>query len=170
MSRWTTLAAFAVGTTAITLTCLWPVPTHADGASPLVEYTVEGTKIDDVVARGVVRRSSQAKSGWVLDVTADNRAAHAESVPLETDLVRTVGSPRSRVMPRPETVWSTHEQVLVPAHGTVTRRYELPADLAAQLAQASGPRTPGSVVSFAVTFEQSIVTLPGGARGPVHPA
>ena len=157
-----TIAAFAVATAAATLAVAWPTPTHADGAGPLATFTVDGWKIGDVVAKGEIKRDTSAKSGWVIAVTARNGADHAEDVPLETDVTRMTMSPMARVMPRPQTVWSTREQVNVPAHGSVTRRYELPTELASSIAAAQaarkaparGPATVAPVVSFAVAFDQ----------------
>jgi hypothetical protein len=156
-----TVVAFAVVTATAALALGWPTPTHADGASPLATYTVDGWKIGDVVAKGEIKRDGSAKSGWV---TARNGADHAEDVPLETDVTRVAVSPMARVMPRPQTVWSTREQVSVPAHGAVTRRYELPAELAtsiaaaqaAKKAPAQGPAmmAMAPVVAFAVAFDQ----------------
>jgi len=162
-----TIAAFAVATAAATLAVAWPTPTHADGAAPLATYTVDGWKIGDVVAKGEIKRDASARSGWVIAVTARNGADHAEDVPLETDLTRVAASPMSRVMPRPLTVWSTREQVSVPAHGSVTRRYELPAELATSIAAAAAKKPPAKgpamlapVVAFAVAFDQPPSTPP----------
>ena len=160
-----TIAAFAVATAAVTLAVAWPTTTHADGAAPLATYTVDGWKIGDVVAKGEIKRDGSAKSGWAITVTARNGADHAEDVPLETDVTRVAVSPMSRVMPRPLTVWSTREQVSVPAHGSVIRRYELPAELAASIAAAQaakkapakGPAMMAPVVAFAVAFDQQQV-------------
>jgi len=157
-----TVAAFAVAAAAATLAVAWPTPTHADGAAPLARYGVDGWKIGDVVARGEIKRDGTARTGWVITVTARNDADHTEVVPLETDVTRTTMSPMARVMPRPETVWSTREEVSVPAHGSITRRYELPAAVAAAVAAAKAPKkvpakaawmTP--VVNFAVAFDQA---------------
>jgi hypothetical protein len=157
-----TIAAFATATMAATLAVAWPTTTHADGAAPLATYTVDGWKIGDVVAKGEIKRDGSAKSGWAITVTARNGADHAEDVPLETDVTRVAVSPMSRVMPRPLTVWSTREQVTVPAHGSITRRYELPAEVAAAVAAAQsakkapakGPAMMTPVVAFAVAFDQ----------------
>jgi hypothetical protein len=173
MARILTVAGFALATAAATLAVAWPTPTHADGASPLVQYMVDGCKIGDVIARGVLRKDATAKSGWVVLVTADNGADHGEEVPLETDVTRLVMSPMARVPPRPQTVWSTKEQVTVPAHGSVTRRYEIPAAVATQIAAAASAKAkspptkgplPAAIVSFAVSFDQSTL------QQPVRPA
>lgn len=170
-----TIAAFAVATAAATLAVAWPTPTHADGAAPLATYTVDGWKIGDVVAKGEIKRDAGAKSGWVITVTARNDADHSENVPLETDVTRTTMTPMARVMPRPETVWSTREQVSVPPHGTILRRYELPAEVAAAIAAAKAPKkapaknawaTP--VVSFAVAFDQHPAQPQPGVLGAVN--
>jgi hypothetical protein len=166
-----TVVAFAVATAAAVLAVAWPTPTHADGASPLATYTVDGWKIGDVVAKGEIKRDGSAKSGWVITVTARNGADHAEDVPLETDVTRVAMSPMARVMPRPQTVWSTREQVNVPAHGSVTRRYELPADVAtsitaaqaAKKAPSKGPAMLAPVVAFAVAFDQQQAQAQPGA-------
>jgi len=169
MSPWATLCAFAIGTTSATLAVTWPTPTHADGASPLIQYMVDGTKINDVIAKGTVHRDPLAKSGWVIDVTAHNDAAHAERLALETDLTRRVGSPMSRVAPQAQTVWSHREDLTVPAHGSVARRYELPIGVGQQLvaaeAQAAAPQTapmPATMTSFAVAINPPSRPTTGG--------
>jgi len=158
-----TVVAFAVATAAAALAVGWPTPTHADGAAPLATYTVDGWKIGDVVAKGEIKRDGSAKSGWVITVIARNGADHAEDVPLETDVTRVAASPMARVMPRPQTVWSTREQVSIPAHASITRHYELPAPLAASIAAAqaarnAAPKGPAAmmapVIAFAVAFDQ----------------
>lgn len=163
MSPRTTVAAFALATAAVALALAWPETTHADGDSPLVQYSVDGTKIGDVVARGTVARDASAKSGWVVVVTARNDADHAETVPLETDLLQRAMSPMARTPPIARNVWSKTERVTVPAGGTITRRYELPAALAANLKAAAQPpqglaRDPSRpVLSFLVAFDQKLV-------------
>src|SRR6516225_802251 len=47
MSARLTVLGFAVATAACTLALGWPTPTHADGASPLVQYMVDGAKVGD---------------------------------------------------------------------------------------------------------------------------
>ena len=161
-----TVAAFATATAAVTLALGWPTTTHADGASPLVQYMVDGAKVGDVVAKGTVGRDAKSKSGWAIVVTARNDADHAEAVPLETDLTRRAMSPMARVAPRPQTVWSQTQKVTVPAHGEVTLRYEVPASLVQQLAAAQARPAldlTKPIVSFAVAFDQS-------SRPPVPPS
>src|SRR5579859_1096254 len=161
MSPRTTLAAFAVATAAVTLAVGWPVPTHADGASPFVQYMVDGTKIGDVVAKGSVAKDAKSKTGWSITVQAINEADHAETVPIETDLMRRTSAPMARVLPTPTTVWSQKETVTVPAHGTVALRYDVPAAYVAQLVAAESaahvamPDFTKPVVSFAIAFDQS---------------
>ncbi len=164
MSRLATFAAASVATLAATLAVAWPAPTHADAASPLATYTVGGWKIGDVVASGEIQADRSAKSGWVVVVTARNEADHAEQVPLETDVTRVAVNPMARAAPMPTTVWSTTEPVNVPAHGTVTRRYEIPVAIATQIgaarAVAKAPRQvkgmPAPVVSFAIAFDREV--------------
>ena len=125
--------------------------------------------------KGEIKRDASAKSGWVITVTARNDADHSETVPLETDVTRMTMTPMARVMPRPETVWSTREQVSVPAHGVTTRRYELPVEVATAIAVAKTPKkapaknawaTP--VVSFAVAFDQHQAQPQLGGPGRVN--
>ena len=162
MSRIGTFAAAAVATLAATLAVAWPTPTHADGASPLATYTVGGWKIGDVVASGEIQADRSARSGWVVVVTARNEADHHEQVPLETDVTRVAVNPMARAAPMPTTVWSTTEPVIVAAHATVTRRYEIPVAIATQIgaarAVARAPKhvngMPAPVVSFAIAFDR----------------
>jgi hypothetical protein len=160
MSPRTTLAAAAVAACAVTLALGWPTPTHADGASPFVQYMVDGTKIADVVAKGTVARDPKSKTGWSITVKATNEADHAEEVPIETDLMRRTMSPMARAAPVPQTVWSQKETVTVPAHGTVALRYDVPAAFVPQLAaaekvaHAAQPDLTRPMVSFAIAFAQ----------------
>jgi hypothetical protein len=167
MSRLGTFAGFSVATLVATLAVAWPIPTHADGASPLATYTVGGWKIGDVVASGDIKADRSAKSGWVVIVTARNEADHPEQVALETDVTRVAMSPMVRAAPMPTTVWSTTEPVTVPAHAAITRRYEIPVAIATQIgaarALAKAPiRTkgmPAPIVSFAVAFDRQAKQL-----------
>lgn len=172
MSPRLTVLGFAAATAACTLALGWPTTTHADGASPLVQYMVDGAKVGDVVAKGRVERDPKAKSGWVIVVTAQNEASHAETVPLETDLLRRSMSPMARSAPIPTTAWSRTQTVTVPAHQSVTLRYEVPGPVATQLAAAEQQSRTAQldvakpVVSFAVAFDQSTRPGRGGKAEP----
>jgi hypothetical protein len=167
-----TVLGFAAASAACALALGWPSPTHADGASPLVQYMIDGTKVGDVVAKGAVSRDPNATSGWVIVVTAHNEADHAEEVPLETDLTRHEGSPMARVVPPPQIAWSRKETITVPAHGEVTLRYDVPAALGPQLAAATAEKQDLNaisfkpVVSFAVAFDQSSLPNAGSWTPP----
>jgi hypothetical protein len=172
MSARLTVLGFAVATAACTLALGWPTPTHADGASPLVQYMVDGAKVGDLVAKGRIEQDPKAKSGWVVVVTAHNEADRAETVPLETDVTRRTSSPMARVEPPPQIAWSKKQTVTVPAHGEVTLRYDVPATIAPQLAAAAAARTDKDflslkpIVSFAVAFDESSRPNNGGIWTP----
>ena len=134
-----TVTGFAAITAAAALGVAWPHTTYADGAAVVVQYTPEGTRIADVLVKGNLVRDANAKSGWVVVVTAENKSAQAETVLVETDITRTVSQPMARVMPVPQTAWSTTEQVTLAAHQKITKRYEVPAALASQIAASMKP-------------------------------
>ena len=164
-----TAVAFAVATAGATLAVAWPGVTIADGNVPLVQYTVDGTKVNDVVVKGAVQRDPKAKSGWVVVVTATNTANHSETIPLETDVSQVVSSPMARVAPAPTTVWSKTETVTLSAGQAMTKRYELPANVAAKVAAASRPRNTvpnnlQTITTYFVAFERSVSPVGGAAR------
>jgi hypothetical protein len=159
-----TAAAFATATAAVTLALAWPTTTNADGNVPLVQYTANGTKLNDVVVKGQVERDPKAKAGWVVVVTATNNANHSETIPLETDLSQTISSPMARVPATPQNVWSTTETVTLSAGQTMTKRYELPAEVAAKVAAASrpvnvAPNTLQPITTVFVAFEQKLSSV-----------
>jgi hypothetical protein len=169
LSSLKTSVAFAVATAGATLALAWPGVTIADDNRPLVQYTVDGTKVNDVVVKGVVERDPKAKSGWVVVVTATNTANHSETIPLETDVAQTVSNPMARVAPAPTTVWSKTETVTLSAGQAMTKRYELPANVAAKVAAANRPAklAPNNlqpITTVFVAFERSMSPVGGAAR------
>jgi hypothetical protein len=165
-----TAVAFATVTAIATLALAWPATTNADGNVPLVQYTANGTKLNDILVKGLVQRDSNAKTGWVVVVTATNNANHPETIPLETDVSETTSSPMARVPATPRNVWSTTETVTLSAGQTMTKRYELPADVAAKVAAAAkpanvAPKALQPITSVFVAFEQKLSSArPQGVR------
>jgi hypothetical protein len=131
-----TVAAFAIASCVTTLGVAWPSATYADGDLPLVQYTVDGAKIGNVLVRGRLEKDAKAKSGWSIVVTAENKSDSPATVPLETDLTRTVANPMARSMPMPQTAWNAKDDVTLAAHQTMTRRYELPVAIGQEITKA----------------------------------
>jgi hypothetical protein len=165
----TTVLGVAGLTAATALTVLWPHATLADdGADPMAELEGDGTKVDDhVVVDGEVKRDAKSKTGWVVELRAQNKGDQPETVALETDLERTVSNPMSRAEPPPTTVWRQKETITIGAGEAVTRRYVVPAALGAQLSasarsqanaaarSAKGLPTMTSSTYFGVSFQKA---------------
>jgi hypothetical protein len=160
-----TVLGFAALTSAATLTVFWPKATFADG--PNQDLVQDGTKVNHVVIDGEVVRDKKAKTGWVIEVTAENRGTEAETAELETDLQRVISNPMSRAAPMPTAVMKKKETITVAAGEKVTKRYAVPAAFAAQMtaqeaadtarekAEAKGKflAMPRSVTYFSVAFK-----------------
>jgi hypothetical protein len=160
-----TVIGFAAVTSAATLTVFWPKATFAeDAATDLVQ---DGTKVNHVVVSGELVREKKSKTGWVIEVTAENRGDEAETAELETDLTRQVSNPMSRAAPMPTAVLKKKESITVAAGEKVTKRYDVPAAFAAQInaqeaqdakmqkaaEQGKEVRMPSRVVYFNVAFK-----------------
>ena len=134
MKNVTTVLAFASLTAAATLTAFWPTQTLADDdEDALDEFAGDGTKLGNIVVHGEIVRDPKAKTGWVVEITAENTGTESESTTLETDLTRVVSNPMSRAQPLPTTVWKQTESVTLSARERVTKRYVVPAAFGAQL-------------------------------------
>jgi hypothetical protein len=131
-----TLATFlgcaALGA-AVTLTLLAPGDTYADGPTPAVQLTAEGTRIGNVVLEGKLVPDAKAKNGWGVLVRAENKGNEPTRVAIATEVTRTVSAPMARVMPMPQAVWSEKETLALAAHQKVERRYEVSEAAAAKL-------------------------------------
>jgi hypothetical protein len=160
-----TVIGFAAIASAATLTIFWPKATFAE--DPATDLVQDGTKVDHVVVSGEVVRDKKSKTGWVIEVTAENRGDEAESAELETDLTRQVSNPMSRAAPMPTAVLKKKETITVAAGEKVTKRYDVPAAFAAQMntqaaqdakmekasAEGKDVRMPSRVVYFNVAFK-----------------
>ena len=133
----TTIFGFAAVTAAAGFAML-PHTTYADNDKPVVSYTAEGTKIGDIFLKANVVRDSKSKSGFFLVVTAENKSDNVESCEISSELTRTIGSPMARVRPTPQMVFSANDAISVSAHGKLVKKYEIPANVAAQLASSTG--------------------------------
>jgi len=132
------LLGVAALTTATCLTALWPHATLAEGdIDPMQELEGDGTKLDHVVVTGEIVRDGKSKTGWVVELKAENSGGDAETVALETDLERTVSNTMSRAEPAPTTVWKKTETLTIAAGESVTRRYTVPAGIGAQLSASA---------------------------------
>ena len=129
-----TMLGFAAITTAATLTVFWPKQTLADDDDDALGLFGEpGTKIGNIRVSGEIIRDPKSKTGWVVEITAENYGGESETSQLETDLTRTIASPMARAQPRPTTVWKQTESVTLAAGEKVTKRYTVPAAFGAQL-------------------------------------
>jgi hypothetical protein len=129
-----TVLGFATLTAAATLTALWPKQTLADGdLDALDEFAPGGTKLGHILVKGEIVRDAKSKTGWVVEVTAENQEVESETVRLETDLTRTISNPMSRAQPAPTAVWRQTESITLAAGEKVTKRYVVPAAFGAQL-------------------------------------
>jgi hypothetical protein len=131
-----TVVAIAAMTSAAALTLFWPKATLAEDDDTTAQLTQDGTKVNHVVVSGEVVRDKKAKSGWVLEITAENRGDQEETAELETDLTRQVSNPMSRSSPMPTAVWKKKETITVAAGEKVVRRYDVPSQIAVQIAAA----------------------------------
>lgn len=131
-----TVFGFAAMTTAAVVTVFWPKATLADGDAANAELTLDGTKVNHVVVTADLVQDTKSKTGWVIEVNAENRGAEAETAELETDLTRQLTSPMLRAQPTPTAVFKKKETVTVAAGEKIKRSYDVPANLAAQITAA----------------------------------
>jgi hypothetical protein len=125
---------FASLTAAATLTVFWPQETLADNdADAIDELGLDGTKLGHILVKGEIVRDPKSKTGWVVELTAENQGTASETARLETDLTRTVSSPMSRAQPPAVTVWKQTESITLAAGETLKKRYTIPAPFGAQL-------------------------------------
>lgn len=182
-----TVLGFAAVTTAATLTVFWPKATLADDDDGKADLFLGGTKVNHVVVDGDVVKDPKSKTGWVIEVKAENKGTEAETAELEADLTRQISNPMSRAAPMPTAVWKKKETITVAAGETVTKRYEIPAALATQVAAAKRAEAarekaeaagkfvmPRSVTYFAVAFKgqwtDDPIATPTNRRLAVMPA
>jgi hypothetical protein len=138
MRTCSTVLGAAVLTAGASLAALWPRATLADGdKDPMQELEGDGTKLDNVVVTGNVVRDPKAKTGWVVELKAENTGDQAETVALETDLQRSVSNAADRAEPVPTSVWKRTETITLLAGESVSRRYTLPPGLGSQLAASA---------------------------------
>src|SRR5262249_55565674 len=134
MKHFTTVLGFASLTAALTLTAFWPKQTLADDdADAMEEFSPDGTKLGHILVKGEIVRDPKAKTGWVVEVTAENTGNASETARLETDLTRTVANPMARAQPPASTVWKQTESITLAAGEKFTKRYVVPAAYGAQL-------------------------------------
>lgn len=134
MKHVTTVLGVAALTAIGTLAVCWPKTTFADGdEDALEELAPDGTKLGHMVVGGQIVRDPKSKTGWVVEITAENEGTEAETAKVETDLTRVVASPMARAQPPATTVWKQVESLSLGAGEKVTKRYAVPAAFGAQL-------------------------------------
>jgi hypothetical protein len=139
----------------------------ADDEDPSDGLTLDGTRVNHVVLTGEVVRDAKAKSGWALEITAANESDQEETAEVETELQRLTTNPMSRASPAPTLAFKKKETLTVPAGGKITRSYDVPAAIAAQItvakkaeaarekaaAQGKDFPPPRLITTFEVAFE-----------------
>jgi hypothetical protein len=134
MKNVTTVLAIASLTAAATLTAFWPKQTLADDdADALEEWSPDGTRLGHILVSGEIVKDPKSKTGWVVEISAENQGTESETARLETDLTRVMANPMARAQPRPTTVWKQVESVTLAAGEKITKRYTVPAAFGAQL-------------------------------------
>jgi hypothetical protein len=134
LTHYTTVLGFASLTAIATLTAFWPTQTLADDDDdPMAAFSPDGTKLGHILVNGEIKRDPKSKTGWVVEVTAENQGTESESARLETDLTRVVANPMARAQPPASTVWRQTESVTLAAGEKLTKRYVVPAAFGAQL-------------------------------------
>jgi hypothetical protein len=124
-----TVLGFAAVTAAATLTLGWSGTTYAD---PPDTFFGAGD-VDDLTFNGELVHDAAFKTGWAIKVTFENRGDDDEKCTMDTELTRQQINPASRASPPGVAVWHHKEQVVVAAHETTERTYEVPQWMAAQL-------------------------------------
>ncbi len=163
-----TVLGAAVLTTLVATTVFWPKATLADGDDTSEEVTLDGTKVSRVVVTAELVRDSKAKSGWVIEVEAENRGTEADTADLEMDVTRTVSNPMSRASGTPTAVFKKKESMTVAAGEKVKRRYDVPANVAAQLtanANAEAAREKAANAGKTVAMPRSVAYFGVALKG-----
>jgi hypothetical protein len=165
-SRLGTILGSAALAAAVTLAFAWPTPTLAD-AEDGGTAREQGVPVDGVMLSGSVVREPKSATGWSLEVDADNPGNDEATAEVESVITRQISSTAARVGPRPTVMWRKKEKLTVPAHAKATRRYDVPASLAAYLTQVAKAdegwrsrmergedyRMPKLMTTFAVQFK-----------------
>jgi hypothetical protein len=161
-----TVFGAAAVTAVLATTALWPRATFADGDTALAGVTVDGTKFDDVVVTGELVVDPKSKTGWIVQIEAENHGTEESTADVETDITRQIMNVGARVGPMPTAVWKKKEKVTVAAGGKVMRRYDVPGPLAAKIAaatkaaehigelyeKAAAQKSPPRLTSYSVAF------------------
>jgi hypothetical protein len=114
-----------------------------DQADPLAALAEPGTKVGESVrVEGKVEHDAKSKTGWVIVMKAENKGAKSETLAVETHLERMVSNPMARVPSMPTTAWQTKETLTLAKGEIVTRRYEIPATVAAAMTAAASAPAP----------------------------
>ncbi len=155
----------AAVTASLAVTALWPRATFADGDPTTDGVTLDGTKVDDVIVIGELVKEPKSKTGWVVEIEAENRGTAEATADVETDITRQVMNIGARVGPLPTAVWKKKEKLTVGAGAKVVRRYEVPAPLAQKIAASAkaienieqlyaraSAKTPPRITNYAVEF------------------
>jgi hypothetical protein len=129
MRHWMTTLGFAAATAAATLAVCWPSHTYAD--PPETFYQMG--EVENVSFTGELARDKTVKSGWAIKVTYTNQGDEEEPCTLDTELTRAQVNPASRASPPGVAVWHRRDKVMVPAHESVVKNYEVPQWVAVQL-------------------------------------
>jgi hypothetical protein len=130
-----TVLAIAAATFAASLAVAWPKTTLADGDDD-GEWTSDGMKFGDVLVKSELVRDTKSKTGWVMIVTAKNDSDAPAKCKLEEDVTRSFSSPGARVSAPAVAIWKVRDTLALEAHATVTKKLDVPANIAAQMTVA----------------------------------
>jgi hypothetical protein len=131
-----TILAIATATFAASLAVAWPRTTLADGDDNDGEWTADGMKFGSVLVKTELVRDQKSKTGWVMLVTAKNDSDAPAKCKLEEDVTRSLSSPGSRVSAPAVAIWKVRDTLALEAHASVTKKLDVPANLAAQMTVA----------------------------------
>jgi hypothetical protein len=131
-----TVLAIAAATFAASLAVAWPKTTLADGDDADGEWTADGMKFGDVLVKTELVRDTKSKTGWVMVVTAKNDSDAPAKCKLEEDVTRSFSSPGARVSAPAVAIWKVRDTLALDAHASVTKKLDVPANIAAQMTVA----------------------------------
>jgi hypothetical protein len=131
-----TVLAIATATFAASLAVVWPKTTLADDDDSDGEWTADGMKFGSILVKTELVRDQKSKTGWVMLVTEKNDSDAPAKCKLEEDVTRSFSSPGARVSAPAVAIWKVRESIALEAHATVTKKLDVPANIAAQMTVA----------------------------------
>jgi hypothetical protein len=176
MKHLATPVLLATGTAVVTLTLLWPRPTHADDIADWErqgEYEEDGMRFGDIVVKGALVPDRAVPGGWALVRTLENRSDEPQNCVVEERVMRTEGSYDGRVGSTPTAVLLRNQPIKLAARQKLSIGVALPQAMGEEItrtardeararrAMESPTRPTGGYANFHVEYLQP---LPPGAR------